>query len=421
MDKNIFQLRPPTEYCTCIICHKENVQRSDEHIIPMALGGYMHSYNVCKECNSKFGSTVDPLLVNHYMLKWERYKHQLRGESKTAIPHPFIGTHEGEDGGKYRLQEEKGMIVPHLIQKVDFNEETHVVTLQVDANDEEKIDDILKKVCQRRGLNYKKPSTPRKVSYSSGRPTIKMSVSIDIAQFRLGIVKIAYEFTAELISGYTSDSTAKIIAEILQQANAERLDEIKFAGDGFHDVFKKTFDDYIDFENDHRHYLLLLNIDGKLYCFVKLFNVFVLGVMMSQKEYPLANHTILAINDFYRHDFELLTLGELVTRISSFVEERVVFAEPWNAGLQVLNRQQQVAFYRDENGTALCFTVGGDIIGPTTDVLKSVPENRIEDKIENGFQTSKYNMQGHVWFCMNPTRQLVPVKEIVLVTRIAKL
>ena len=43
----------------CIICHQDNQELSDEHVIPEAIGGYYHIYNVCKDCNSKLGDHVD--------------------------------------------------------------------------------------------------------------------------------------------------------------------------------------------------------------------------------------------------------------------------------------------------------------------------------------------------------------------------
>ena len=47
----------------CIICHQDNQELSDEHVIPEAIGGYYHIYNVCKDCNSKLGDHVDKLLL----------------------------------------------------------------------------------------------------------------------------------------------------------------------------------------------------------------------------------------------------------------------------------------------------------------------------------------------------------------------
>ena len=35
----------------CIICHQDNVPMSDEHVIPKAIGGCYHVFNVCDDCN----------------------------------------------------------------------------------------------------------------------------------------------------------------------------------------------------------------------------------------------------------------------------------------------------------------------------------------------------------------------------------
>lgn len=102
MDKTIFQQNPLSGKCDCIICHQKDVPPSDEHIIPKSIGGYMHSWNVCKQCNSKFGNKVDTKLVNHSLIKWDRYFHQLKGESGKDVPNPFEGTHVATDGEKYK-------------------------------------------------------------------------------------------------------------------------------------------------------------------------------------------------------------------------------------------------------------------------------------------------------------------------------
>ena len=51
-----------------MICRKDNVELSDEHIIPDAKGGVMHSYQACKKCNSMLGQEIDPLLTNHKLI-----------------------------------------------------------------------------------------------------------------------------------------------------------------------------------------------------------------------------------------------------------------------------------------------------------------------------------------------------------------
>ena len=47
----------------CIICHSDDVELTDEHVIPDALGGCYHVKNVCKSCNSILGRTVDINLI----------------------------------------------------------------------------------------------------------------------------------------------------------------------------------------------------------------------------------------------------------------------------------------------------------------------------------------------------------------------
>lgn len=48
----------------CIICNEENLQPSDEHILPDSLGGKIIINSVCKKCNSILGETVDSWILN---------------------------------------------------------------------------------------------------------------------------------------------------------------------------------------------------------------------------------------------------------------------------------------------------------------------------------------------------------------------
>ena len=63
----------------CIICHRDNQELSDEHVIPEAIGGCYHIYNVCKDCNSRLGDHVDKLFLNHWLIKAARYEKKPQG------------------------------------------------------------------------------------------------------------------------------------------------------------------------------------------------------------------------------------------------------------------------------------------------------------------------------------------------------
>lgn len=75
----------------CIICRKENDNSSDEHVIPEAINGYYHIYDVCKDCNSRLGTDVDSTLLNHSFIEFQRFLLELKGK-KGNIPNPLSGT-----------------------------------------------------------------------------------------------------------------------------------------------------------------------------------------------------------------------------------------------------------------------------------------------------------------------------------------
>lgn len=64
----------------CIICHRDGVDLSDEHVIPDAIGGYYHIYNVCKKCNSNLGDHVDIHLLKQWMIIGARNNKRLVGK-----------------------------------------------------------------------------------------------------------------------------------------------------------------------------------------------------------------------------------------------------------------------------------------------------------------------------------------------------
>lgn len=55
--------------CNCLFCDPQK-KRSEEHIIPDAIGGKIKIYTVCKECNEKLGEQVDYQLYNDDIIKF---------------------------------------------------------------------------------------------------------------------------------------------------------------------------------------------------------------------------------------------------------------------------------------------------------------------------------------------------------------
>lgn len=310
MNRSRFVSKPETMSGECIVCHK-NGELTDEHIIPKALGGCMHSYHVCKECNSRLGAAVDTLITNHFFTSFARYKYQLCGESNKSVRHPLEGMYSDENGVRYNVRKEDGGLAPHIVPTgVKMNDDGRGLSFTVDAADEEKIDGIVKKFCRRNGLSLNGQRTERVVQSPS--PSLRAEMVVDVAEYKLGLLKIAYEFCAELLDGYSDDMDGRMVADILLKADASRLDEMRVIERG--DVLKKVIGDYVDLDGDFRHFIMLTNASGGTFCFVRLFDVFTVGFRMSTKEWNFPEGFVLAINDVREKKVDLFSLPELVAR-----------------------------------------------------------------------------------------------------------
>ena len=414
MDKSIFNKAPLSDTCDCIICHRQGVKASDEHIIPKALGGYMHTWRVCTQCNSRMGSSIDPLLTNHHLVRFERHKHQLKGQSGESVISPLVGTFMGEDGQRYKIEEEGGKLVPHIIGgKPTVSADGSQLTFCVDARDTDKIQGIVASVCQRKGLPIPK-SLPEWKVQTSPSPAINMQFSIDIAAFRLAMLKIAYEFTANIIPDYVDDAHARLIAGALHDADQLRLDEIGVGANAFeNDLFQKILGKYVDFTKDTRHYLLLINLEDKLYCFVKLFNLFCVPIKMSERPYAECNDSVIAINDFATHDFDVFTLGELIQHVQTETKTGVKLAEPYQTQLQIWH---SMGFYGDGAGHNLCFDLAGHCLGRDIDVMKTFQEEQIETLLDDNCSRIVYHCDGNICVGLAPLGWLLPIDEMVILT-----
>ena len=173
---------------TALYVVKRGVKASDEHIIPKSLGGYAHTWKVCKTCNSTFGSSVDIKLINHYMIAWERYFHQLKGESKTTVKSPLEGTFTGKDGEPYRVVEDKGVMTPHMLRPLfNLSADGKHLSMAVDAATKNP-ENIMEKYCKDNNIDF----DPTQVTISKIKeksPWLTVQTTIDLSSFRMGILK----------------------------------------------------------------------------------------------------------------------------------------------------------------------------------------------------------------------------------------
>lgn len=275
---------------------------SDEHVFPEAIKGHYHVYNVCKVCNSKMGERIDPLLTEHFFIKAYRFSHKMRGK-KGELPNPFSGVGVLEDGRKCRLDLKNGRLTPFVMP--DFsgvNTDTGEISFSVDASQEVDIDGIVEKIVRRNFPNKEvELNVSERVVRQIENPNINISQEIDVADFKMALLKIAYEFTIDNIPNYIHDEEAIKISKVLYSCDCKRLNEITFYGNGLYvegnDVVDNILGDYVDCKKETKHIALLLSFRQSTICFVKIANVFCIGVRMSEQIYKEAEAFIIGVND----------------------------------------------------------------------------------------------------------------------------
>lgn len=172
----------------CIICGKEIVEETDEHIIPFSLGNkHFIIKAICKKCNSLIGEKIDNECTNNMMAQIFRQQNGIAGHSG-SVPNAFAKGKD-EKGEDIRVSKEmKPTIVPR-----DYSDDKHIhiVTSTVD----EAIN-IIEKKLKRKGLPPLTEEQKQKILDSKPEkyhPTISYDFSLNLHKIYLEWIKIAFE------------------------------------------------------------------------------------------------------------------------------------------------------------------------------------------------------------------------------------
>ncbi|WP_301271060.1 HNH endonuclease [Halomonas sp. Y3] len=312
----------------CIICREDKEDMSDEHVIPDSLGGFYHIFNVCKTCNSKMGEKVDSHLVNHKLTDLYRFAQELEGKSG-SLPNPFAGTfvEEGNPEVKARVEvnkEGKLEVLYHPVIKL--KEDAGVVQsieIAVDSKDEGKIDGILNKIIKRKGISESAiVKGERRCEIRTGG--VGGRWEIDILKFKIGLLKIAYEFAVDSIPDYFLDADAIKISKILENADYEGVKEYVKIGSGLQPEIFEPFAGYLDLSSK-KHYLILTSAESCLLCLVKLHEVFSIGVVLSKRKFLGFTETIIGVNDIDGGSFRKLRMSDLISECMGPLQTRFCY------------------------------------------------------------------------------------------------
>jgi septum formation topological specificity factor MinE len=220
-------LRPPMK---CIFCLEER-PGSEEHVFPLAIGGVLTTWRVCKPCNDRLGSEVDSLLSNHLLVTLSRSRLGLAGNSGT-VPEPVLellkdGHLASDPDQPVRLTvAPDGKIEPRLIFRKERLVENglEIDRITLDAREaRRRLPTILARDRKRQGLP---PLAPAEMEEEIDRlvetrqpisnSTIRGQVAIDLEAPVRALVKIVYELAfLWLGEAYLDDPMGEILRKVI--------------------------------------------------------------------------------------------------------------------------------------------------------------------------------------------------------------
>ena len=286
----------------CIICEcdVDDTLASKEHIFPEGIGGTITTNRVCRDCNSKMGSSVDAPLINHFAVKWARLHYGIKGKAK-EVPQP-LKAGETSDGRKVILRLKGGwhnLELDFLDHVVDDGHGNH--TIIVDAKNADKLPKMVNKIRTRSG---QLPLAPEEIiieDITGPCPPLSFKADIDLIDYQRGILKIAYEIAWKFLgNGYLDDPTGRRLRECFLDDGYDEGWLTKYGISGAVRL-SDTSHFFEVWEEDKESHLALVtkSAGNKIQCKVRIFNLFEAAVIVSvnARQYPAFNESMfLAIS-----------------------------------------------------------------------------------------------------------------------------
>ncbi len=392
----------------CAICHRTDVRYSVEHVIPEALGGcYVRKQMVCVDCNSKLGARVDAALVNHDLSKMFRLVHGLGGKAKKP-PNPFAGEYRlrSDPDRKMRIRiGPGGRLTPYFLTETgqkNLPDGRVGVTISVDRADEHKVEPIVRTIAKRLGGSAEEALGTMQKTVTSSEGGLTGELTLDLRNFKIGLLKIAYEFAVDRIPDYVESGDAKQIATILREA---RFDEVEryVIGNGFDRGVMAPLSNFLGYEGV-KHYLVLSSGGEGVRCFVHLDGLFSIGATLSTRVFGSLFE--IGVNDVESRRFKVWGIEDMPVSTSyrpllSFETEREAKA------FREAERAKDFAYDSGGGGWKL-FARDGRYIGmDIEDVVKTLAPIRSE--IASGGMREEFCLGEGIYLRVSGSGEIVRV------------
>jgi hypothetical protein len=224
----------------CIICrNKFSVKnpRTNEHIIPFAIGGKKIINTVCKKCNSLLGTKIDAPFVDSFLGILHREENNILGRKK-VLPSILKGNYKDSNGVTYQI---KNIVSePEILDKrpeitihpIDNLKSAVNISFKKYGNFTEQEADLLfqkyfnyiNSELAKNGLSSLTIEEIKSIPYQHGEfnsGTLSRDITVDMNPFFLEALKIAYEFFVTDYPEFIDHKDMVKIAQIIENTDLQ--------------------------------------------------------------------------------------------------------------------------------------------------------------------------------------------------------
>lgn len=182
---------------TCIFCYRgrSEIDLTEEHIFPEALGGQLIVRAVCKRCNDQLGSYVDGMLTEDFLVRMLRLGLRIPNKSG-AVPSPLhdaaVKDHPHRRGTYFQPNREGGgrvKLLPLVERAISPDGRS---TVKVVAEPQE-AEEILRKLRERAARKGQEIRVVERWKETIKKPTVVKETQTQPTNLVRPLLKIAYE------------------------------------------------------------------------------------------------------------------------------------------------------------------------------------------------------------------------------------
>lgn len=319
----------PDKTMRCIFCLMNRLSTA-EHVFQYSIGGTLVTDRVCQSCNSFLGTEVDAPLVDHLFVAFRRSDLGLPGTSG-KLPDGlrlFLGdlTLASGPNVKLRVSTDPWTGKPDVYRFYGVSE-TPLASgkvqrrIVVDARDVGRIPTILQRERRRGGLPaLSEKELAREVDQAVRnmetieKPEAIANVSVDLAAFRRGMLKIAYELAfLWLGEAYLDDPTAAVLRDVILGRTAEQDAQLR----GRIEIGANTPVFRFWAEQRDCHVAFSTTLDERIAVNLRIFDSLSACIVVTEK----ASHYLRDPFDPQRIRFLLIDPAAHAMRHTSFIDE----------------------------------------------------------------------------------------------------